>query len=80
MARVIYFYSPWLIGFFVFTLAPILASLFLAFTQYDILTLPNWIGFENFDKCYSMNGGSGAQCEPPFIMFSQRSHYAWCLP
>ncbi len=44
------FLSPWLIGFFVFTLVPILASLFLAFTQYDILTLPNWIGFENFDK------------------------------
>ena len=44
------FLSPWLIGFFLFTLLPILASLFLAFTQYDILTPPEWIGLDNFDK------------------------------
>jgi multiple sugar transport system permease protein len=42
--------SPWLIGFLLFTFLPILASLFLAFTKYDILTLPTWIGFDNFDK------------------------------
>jgi multiple sugar transport system permease protein len=42
------FIAPWLIGFFVFTLMPILASLFLAFTRYDTMSLPVWQGLENF--------------------------------
>jgi multiple sugar transport system permease protein len=44
------FLSPWLTGFLLFTLLPIAASLYLAFTRYDILTLPQWIGLDNFDK------------------------------
>jgi multiple sugar transport system permease protein len=43
------FIAPWLIGFFVFTLIPILASLYLAFTRYDTLSAPVWIGTENFE-------------------------------
>jgi multiple sugar transport system permease protein len=39
-----------LIGFFVFTLIPILASFYLAFTQYDTLSAPVWIGTENFER------------------------------
>jgi multiple sugar transport system permease protein len=44
------FITPWLIGFFVFTLIPILASFYLAFTQYDTLSAPVWIGTENFER------------------------------
>ena len=44
------FIAPWLIGFFVFTLIPILASFYLAFTQYDTLSAPVWIGTENFER------------------------------
>lgn len=44
------FIAPWLIGFFGFTLIPILASLVLAFTDYDILTSPRWIGLDNFER------------------------------
>jgi len=44
------FIAPWLIGFFVFTLIPILASFFLAFTQYDTLSAPVWVGTENFER------------------------------
>lgn len=47
------FLSPWLIGFFVFTLLPILASLFLAFTQFDILSPPQWVGLKNFDRMFT---------------------------
>ena len=32
--------SPWLIGFVVFTLGPMLASLYLSFTSYDIVSPP----------------------------------------
>lgn len=42
------FISPWLIGFFIFTLFPIIASFILAFTRYDILSPPRWIGFDNW--------------------------------
>ncbi len=43
------FYLSWLIGFFVFTLIPIVvASLWLAFTDYNILSTPNWIGATEF--------------------------------
>ena len=44
------FLSPWLIGFFVFTLLPIAASLVLAFTDYDLFTPPQWNGLTNFQR------------------------------
>lgn len=44
------FLSPWLIGFVVLTLGPMLASLYLAFTSYNLFTAPEWIGFDNFTR------------------------------
>jgi multiple sugar transport system permease protein len=46
------FLSPWLIGFIAFTFLPILASLILAFTEYDILSAPSWIGVDNFERMF----------------------------
>ena len=46
------FISPWLIGFFGLTLLPMAASLYLAFTDYDILTSPRWVGLENFRRMF----------------------------
>jgi len=40
--------SPWLIGFAVLYLGPILFSLLISFTAYDVLNPPRWIGFDNF--------------------------------
>lgn len=42
------FISPWLIGMLVFTLYPMVASLFYSFTSYDIVNPPSFIGLENF--------------------------------
>jgi len=42
------FISPWLIGFFIFILFPIVASFILAFTKYDILSSPRWVGIANW--------------------------------
>jgi len=42
------FTSPWLVGFLVFVLFPTVASLVLAFTSYDLLTPPRFIGLDNF--------------------------------
>ncbi|ECH9276447.1 sugar ABC transporter permease, partial [Salmonella enterica subsp. enterica] len=37
------FISPWLIGFLVFALYPILASLYYSFTDYDIIHPPEFV-------------------------------------
>lgn len=50
------FISPWLIGFFTFVFFPILASFVLAFTQYDILSPPQWVGLENFERMFTGDG------------------------
>lgn len=42
------FLSPWLIGFFCLTLGPALASLYLSFTRFDLLTVPEFIGAQNY--------------------------------
>ncbi len=40
--------SPWAIGFTVFFLYPMAASLYYSFTHYDILATPRWAGLENY--------------------------------
>ncbi|HMQ53495.1 MAG TPA: sugar ABC transporter permease [Anaerolineae bacterium] len=47
------FISPWLIGFFTFVLLPIVASFVLAFTRYDILSPPEWVGLQNFERMFT---------------------------
>jgi len=47
------FLTPWLLGFFLLTALPMLASLYLAFTDYDLFSSPNWIGLENFERMFS---------------------------
>lgn len=42
------FISPWLIGFLCFVVGPMIASLYLAFTNYDLLSSPRWVGLNNF--------------------------------
>ncbi|MGI6207767.1 MAG: carbohydrate ABC transporter permease [Anaerolineae bacterium] len=40
--------SPWLIGFFLLTLAPIFASMYFSFTKYTVLQPPEWVGLQNY--------------------------------
>ena len=42
------FLTPWLIGIFGLTLIPMVYSLYLSLTNYNLLTSPKWIGFENY--------------------------------
>ena len=42
--------SPWIIGFLVFALGPILASFYLSFTQYDMANPPVWTGLSNYQQ------------------------------
>lgn len=40
--------SPWLLGFLIFTLGPMLASFILGFANYRIITTPTWVGTRNY--------------------------------
>lgn len=44
------FISPWAIGFLVFTAGPVVASLVLSFTRYDLISPPRWAGWENYQR------------------------------
>jgi multiple sugar transport system permease protein len=44
------FILPAAIGLVVFQLGPVLASLYLSFTNYDIVSPPKWIGIANYTK------------------------------
>jgi multiple sugar transport system permease protein len=44
--------SPWVIGFLIFSLGPIIASAYLSFTQYKIAGSPVWIGLENYRQAF----------------------------
>ncbi len=45
--------APWLIGFFVFTIYPLLSSLYYSFTQFNLLDAPFWIGLENYKAVFA---------------------------
>jgi multiple sugar transport system permease protein len=47
------FLAPWLLGLFLITIGPMLASLYLSFTDYNLIQAPQWIGFENFTRMLS---------------------------
>jgi multiple sugar transport system permease protein len=40
--------SPWLVGFTVFFGYPLVSTLFLSFTHYDLLSNPRWVGLANY--------------------------------
>ncbi|MDF2877448.1 MAG: sugar transporter permease [Clostridia bacterium] len=44
--------TPWIIGFLVFTMYPIVASFYLSFTDYDLLNAPIMVGIDNFKKIF----------------------------
>lgn len=44
------FLLPWMLGMILVTAGPLIASAVLAFTDYDLLTAPEFIGFDNFTR------------------------------
>jgi multiple sugar transport system permease protein len=47
------FLLPWFAGLLLITVGPMLASLYLAFTDFDITTSPRWIGLDNFRRMFT---------------------------
>jgi multiple sugar transport system permease protein len=42
------FVSPWVIGFLVFLLGPMVVSIYISMTDWDSFTPPRWVGFDNY--------------------------------
>lgn len=47
------FISPWIVGFLCFTLGPLIASIFISLSKWDIFSDPQFIGFENYTTMFS---------------------------
>lgn len=43
-----FFLLPWVFGLAVFTVGPLLGSIYLSFTKYDVLSAPKFIGLQNY--------------------------------
>ena len=44
------FIMPWLLGFIIFLVGPLAASLYFSFTQYELATPPVFVGLKNYAK------------------------------
>ncbi|TDD60890.1 sugar ABC transporter permease [Kribbella antibiotica] len=44
------FASPWIIGFVVFLLGPMIASVYFSLTDWDSFTPPKWVGLDNYRR------------------------------
>lgn len=44
--------SPWIVGFVIFTLGPIIASLYFSFTSYNVVQPARFIGLENYRRIF----------------------------
>jgi multiple sugar transport system permease protein len=40
--------TPWAIGFLIFIAGPMLTSLYLSFTKYNVMLAPEWVGLRNY--------------------------------
>ncbi|MFI5270338.1 MAG: carbohydrate ABC transporter permease, partial [Chloroflexota bacterium] len=56
-ARAFYlFAAPWVLGLLIWTLGPMIASLYLSFTSYDLFTSPQWVGLQNYSDLITADG------------------------
>ena len=60
------FLAPWLIGFLVLAIGPILTSFYLSFTKYDIASPPQFIGLENFEYMFVWDNRFWQGCRSGF--------------
>ncbi|MBI5666541.1 MAG: sugar ABC transporter permease [Chloroflexi bacterium] len=46
---------PWVIGFLIFNVFAIGASLYLSFTEYNLFKAPEWVGTQNYQELFSLH-------------------------
>ena len=45
--------APYVAGLLLFTAFPFIASFYLSFTDYDLLSSPKWLGLDNYEKLFT---------------------------
>jgi len=75
------FLLPWFIGFFGLTIGPILSSLYLSFTHFDLLTAPRWAGLDNYIRMFTADPKFAASMRVTmfFVVFSVPLKLAFAL-
>ncbi len=51
--RFLIWISPWLFGFVILTLLPLLGSLYISFTEWKIVSDPIWVGLKNYKDLFT---------------------------
>ncbi|RDW22194.1 spermidine/putrescine ABC transporter permease [Oceanobacillus arenosus] len=46
------FASPWIIGFLIFQVYPIITSFYYSLTDYNLFSAPEWVGIENYKELF----------------------------
>jgi multiple sugar transport system permease protein len=75
------FLLPWLVGFFGLTIGPMVTSLYLSFTDFDLLTTPEWIGASNYIRMFTNDPKFWASMRVTmfFVIFSVPLKLAFAL-
>ena len=75
------FLLPWFIGFFGLTLGPAIVSLYLSFTDFDLLRSPNWVGMANYVRIATADPKFAASMSVTlfFVLFSVPLKLAFAL-
>jgi multiple sugar transport system permease protein len=75
------FLLPWFIGFFGLTIGPIITSFYLSFTDFDLLTSPDWVGANNYIRMFTNDPKFWASMRVTmvFVIFSVPLKLAFAL-
>ena len=75
------FLLPWFIGFLGLTIGPIITSLYLSFTHFDLLTTPRWAGLDNYVRMFTNDRSFVASMRVTifFVVFSVPLKLAFAL-
>lgn len=60
------FSAPFVLGFLIFTLYPILSSLYYSFTNYNLMEAPSWLGLGNYERMFTEDDKIGISFQVTF--------------
>ena len=75
------FLLPWFVGFLGLTIGPMLSSLYLSFTDFDLLTPADWVGTANYERIFTNDPkfAQSMRVTLSFVIFSVPLKLAFAL-
>jgi len=62
------FLAPYMFVFFLFTILPVIVSYFIAFTNFNTMEFPTWVGLENFRRLFIDEEYFGVALQNTFVL------------